>query len=301
MVEVKCNGLPADWVNAWLAAVGATVLDSRIQLHWTTDAIPLAVLSTVKRNPVEVLVDSWPTKNQLEDLPIAQFWRGSGPLERRVTVDQFVNRVRIARGHPASWALSSTMTDLCVDKSGLVAHAPFDPSGPGSIKWLHHRLAKLHREVPAEPDFIYASLLGTSRRIKNNGLGFDMTRIGSLSDKSEVFVDPVIECLAFFGLSILPLRGLGVDERLEARRPPLRLRERQKGWRRIKGSTIRRFAWPAWSQPLNSAGIDALLDTWKPEQKRSWSLLGIHAGWRSVSYRKRGSADTTRAHGAERI
>ena len=35
MARVTCPGLPASWINGWLAAVGATVLDSRIRLHWT--------------------------------------------------------------------------------------------------------------------------------------------------------------------------------------------------------------------------------------------------------------------------
>ena len=37
------SGLPAEWINGWLAAVGATVLDARIRLHWMTDGVPLAV------------------------------------------------------------------------------------------------------------------------------------------------------------------------------------------------------------------------------------------------------------------
>ena len=38
MARVRCPGLPASWVNGWLAAVGVTVLDSRIRLHWTADS-----------------------------------------------------------------------------------------------------------------------------------------------------------------------------------------------------------------------------------------------------------------------
>ena len=37
MGEMICPGLPGGWINAWLAAVGATVLDDRLTLRWTTD------------------------------------------------------------------------------------------------------------------------------------------------------------------------------------------------------------------------------------------------------------------------
>ena len=40
MTEMTCPGLPGGWINGWLAAVGATVLDDRVRLHWTTDGAP---------------------------------------------------------------------------------------------------------------------------------------------------------------------------------------------------------------------------------------------------------------------
>ena len=59
MTQVPCPGLPADWINGWLAAVGATVLDARIRLHWTTEGTPLAVLSAAEgrsgRGPCRVM------------------------------------------------------------------------------------------------------------------------------------------------------------------------------------------------------------------------------------------------------
>ena len=77
---------------------------------------------------------------------------------------------------------------------------------------------------------------------------------------------------------------------------------RQRGWRHtLESRDPRRFNWPAWHQPLDSAGIDALMDTWNPERKRAWPRVGIHAAWRSVRFQPRGSADTTRAFGAERL
>ena len=60
-----CPGLPASWVNAWLAGIGMTVLDRRIRLHWTAEDTPAAVLSSVELNPVEALVESWPNETFL--------------------------------------------------------------------------------------------------------------------------------------------------------------------------------------------------------------------------------------------
>ena len=299
-MTLTCPGMPAVWINGWLAAVGATVLDARLRLHWTTDGSPVAVLSAAEVDPVDALCASWPDAKLLSDLPIAERWRGSGEvLRRKVPVDAFVKRVQSARVHPYSWTLSSTMTDLCVDENGEVAHAPFDPAGPGPTKWLHHRLMKLHAQVEPSALRVRASLAGRAARVKDNGLGFDQTRLGSLSDATSMWVDPVLEELAFFGLAILPVRGRGADRRLDRYAD---VRERQRSWRATPGSRDpRRFNWPAWRQPLDSAGIDALLDAWNPVKRATWPRFGVHAGWRSVRFEPRGSADTTRAFGAERL
>ena len=300
MKQMTCPGLPVAWINGWLAAVGATVLDSRIRLHWTTEGTPVAVLSAADGgDPVEMLVQSWPDEALLSDLPIAENWKGAGKLQRRVTVDAFAQRARRARGHPYSWTLSSTMTDLCVDENGEVAHAPFDPAGPGTIKWLHHRLMKLHKKAELSPTRIRDSLAGQAGRMQNNGLGFDHARLGSLADSTLMWTDPVVEELAFFGLAILPVRGQGADRRLDR---SANVRERQRGWREARGNrSSRGFQWPAWYQPLDSAGIDALLDVWDPDGKKAWEQVGVHAAWQSVRFDPRGSADTTRAFGAERL
>ena len=298
MLRTTCPGLPADWLNGWLAAVGTTVLDSRVRLHWTADGNhPLAVLSAETVDPLAALVESWPDAGLLKDLPIAENWRDAVRLQRKVSVDAFAARARSARGHRHSWTLSSTLTDLCVDEHGEVAHAPFDPAGPGTIKWLHHRLMKVHSKVEPTAERIRDSLEGRAVRIEDNGLGFDQTRLGSQADDAPKWVDPVVETLAFFGLAVLPVRGNGVDRRLN---PRASTRETQKGWLRIpRERPGRRFVWPAWSQPLDSAGIDALMDVWKPERRSSWPSIGVQAGWRSVQLIPRGSMDATRAFGSE--
>ena len=124
MAEVICPGLPASWLNAWLAAVGTTVLDSRIRLRWTTDSTPRAVLCAEGVDPVEALAASWPDRDELADLPIAEHWKDTPPMPRKVSVGAFAARARAARGHRCSWTLSSTMTDLSVDDNREVAHAP---------------------------------------------------------------------------------------------------------------------------------------------------------------------------------
>ena len=298
--QVICVGLPATWVNGWLAAVGATVMDSRIRLRWTTDGTPVAVLSSAEGCPSELLAESWPTVEFVNDLSIAEHWRGTEPMRRKVSVDVFKERARLARSQANSWALSSTMTDLCVDRSGEVKHAPFDAVGPGTIKWLHHRFQKSHQSVSVNANRIMDSLLGRAERVQDNGLGFDQTRLGSSGDKTDKWTDPIIEQLAFFGLRVLPVRGQGTDERMAGVK---KARERQRGWIRERGSGGPfSFYWPAWTKhALNCDAIDALLDAWDPERPRTWEVFGIHGGWRIVRHQKKDRADRTTAFGSERL
>ena len=142
-------------------------------------------------------------------------------------------------------------------------------------------------------------LLGNAARVKGNGLGFDSTRVGSLADMSDKWIEPVVEVLAFFGLSIFPVRGPGVERRSGRHG---RSEERQRGWRRVpKTNGRRQFVWPAWQRPLDVTGVDALLDAWNPWHKRTWPRLRVHAAWRSVEYEARGKADPTRAIGSEML
>ena len=299
MNELVCPGLPGHWINGWLAAVGATVLDSGIRLHWSAES-NVAVLSTLDGDPLSALVASWPAGEDLIDLPITEHWHQAGVLKRKVDVETFRVRAQAARSHPQAWTLSSTMTDLSVDGNGEVAHAPFDPAGPGTTKWLHHRLMKVCRHIDdPTPDRILASLIGEVDRVQDNGLGFDQARLGTQSDKSDKWTDPVVEALAFFGLALLPMRGRGTDGRF--------VRTAvgdgwQRGWRRTAGAGMaRRFQWPAWGQPLDADGVDALLDVWTPDNKRRWPLLGVHAAWQTVAFQPLDPADPTRAYGTERL
>ena len=296
MNQLTCAGLPGRWINGWLAAVGATVLDARVRLHWTMDGAPLAVLSS-ESDPLAALVESWPDAALLCDLPITASWKGAGEVRRRVPVEAFAARTRAARGHPYAWTLSSTMTDLCVDERGEVAHAPFDPSVPRGVT-LHQRLMSVVEAVNPSAVHVRDSLSGRAVRVNANGLGFDLARLGSQADVTSNWIDPVVEVLAFFGLALLPVRGLGADRQLDRFAD---VRERQRGWRKPRESRDRRFHWPVWGQPLDSNGIDALLDAWNPENPHTWARVGVHAGWRVVPFKPGVSADPTRAFGAERL
>ena len=313
MTERICHGLPADWLNAWLAAVGATVLNDGIRLRWTTDTIPVAVLSADgDDDPVDVLAASWPDNDRLRAMPISYEWSGLNRMGRKVFVDVFAERARAARSSADSWTLSSTMTDLHVYKSGEVAHGPLDPPGPGPIKWLHHRLLKTLAHVDAPAAQMTATVEGRGSRVVDNGLGFDLTRVTTQADSSQKTVNPVVEALAFFGLALLPIRGDGIDQRTGRIRS--RTSVRQRGW---QSTPHRYFEWPAWRQSLDMAAIDALLDQWhrsrrtvrgghadvdRPAYDReAWNRLGVHAAWRTVGYESRSSADPTVGYGSERL
>lgn len=299
MTERICPGLSADWLNSWLASVGITALDPQIRLRWTEGPSPVAVLSAEgNADPIDVIVDAWPSLDRLYDMPLKADWRNSEQsVERKISVDSFRNRIQIpeARSHSDSWTLSSTVTDLVVDKEGNVGHGPLDPPGPGTIKWLHHRLVKTHGYVTVSNDRISASLDGYGERETDNGLGFDLTRITSQADKSHKTVDPVVEVLAFFGLVLFPVRGGGVDQRISG--SPSFVSPRQRGWE----ERSRVFRWPAWEQLLSLWGIDALLDVWLPNRPLTWAKVGVHAGWQTVGYKSRGSSDPTIGFGTQRL
>ena len=297
-----CPGLPADWINAWLAAVGATVLVPGLRLFWTTDALPVAVFEHKNKDPVAGLIKAWPSRERLDTMPLARNHPGCQlTIERQVPVQAFVERVRVTGQARDTWTLTSSMTDLAVE-NGKVTHGLFDPAGPGTIKWLHHRLVKTYSHVTDPTMRIPATLDGVAEPIADNGLGFDIARLRD----GKKFVDPVVETLAFFGLALFPVRGDGIDSRYQ--------QSRQRGWQ-IGGS--RGFKWPAWSQPLDRHGIDALLDTWhsswryrksrnsdKYEWKPNraiWKRLGVHAAWQSTRYTPASRSETNRGYGSRRL
>ena len=297
MMEMICRGLRADWLNGWLAAVGATVLAPTLRLRWTLDGSPRAVLSLEEAEPAELLAAAWPRSAALKDLPISRNWGDTPPVTRKVSVPAFAARVQALRSHPSSWTLSSTMTDLHVEATGEVAHAPFDAPAPRGFT-LHDRLVKVSGLVEPSVERLVESLQGTAARVQNNGLGFDIGRLASQADNTKPWVDPVLETLAFFGLALLPVRGAGTDQQTDK---SARSSARQRGWQGDRARTELRFHWPAWRPRLDSAAIDALLDIWNWNDRGRWASVGVHGGWRTVRFQRRGSSDVTRGFGSERV
>ncbi len=298
--NLECPGLPAYWINGWLAAVGATVLCPQLRLRWTRAGTPRAVLSMRDDAVDEAIAASWPTAAYLEELPIAKQWSGTPEVKmhREVLIDTFVQRVQAARSHPDSWTLSSTMTDLAVTLEGQVVHAPFDAPAPQGLT-LHERLLKTHGAIALPPtaERVRQSLQGLVARVRGNGLGFDQSRLASFADTGTKFVDPVVEVLAFFGLRLLPVRGPGREATRQ--NPP---RATPRNWSLpSSGPRTLRFQWPAWTQPLDWHAIDALLDVWNPSCPKSWPRYGVHAAWQTVRYEAKNRRNPTRAYGSERM
>lgn len=299
MATALARGWTADWVVAYLAAIGVTRLVPGAQLAWTEASSPVAVISTLEDRPVAAeIADAIPSAQDIEALSIARNYQGSVELPRTVSVAAFRDRARLARA-TMDGTLEATVTDLSSKPGEKTEHGPFDPSVPQGLT-LHQRLvsirAALPEEVPAE--IVEVSMAGRARRVKRNGLGFDVRRIdASIQADTDKWIDPVTELFAFFGVLMFPVRG----------KPPAF--SRQRGW---TGGALGRgaFSWPAWSVGLDWWGIDALLDRFyeagPPEKQRKWkrrtlALLGIHAAFGSVSYQPRGSADATRGIGSERL
>lgn len=295
MNRVECPGLPASWLNGWLAAIGAAVLDSRIRLGWTSGRKPVAILGAEETDPLSILAGSWPGKAALMDMPIADEREGMDRLGRHVSVNDFVARVRATRGHSYSWTLSSTMTDLQLDDEGKVEHAPLDPPAPRGVT-LFSRMLRVHAQVQPTAERVADSLAGRAPRVQGQGLGFDLSRLGSLADSTDPHVEPTVELLAFFGLALLPVRGPGTavaGKRLDRRSVA------QRGWRLESGQKVRHFVWPAWRELLDLPAIDSILDAWKPEPRESWPRFGVHAAWQTVEFQRRADLDPTRGFGAE--
>ncbi len=316
MTNVECPGLPASWLNAWLAAVGLLALEPRLRLSWTCEPEPIAVLSTPSgENPLELAVNAWPSSSRIDAMPIAEHVEGLDAMQRKVPLEVFQQRAEFCRQklHDDSWTLASTVTDLCVDtnndKIRTVRHARLDPKGPGTTKWLHHRLSKSHKLVTDPSLQVNSTLHGHAKRIKDNGLGFDATRISALADSAHSTVDPVIEVLAFFGLKLLPMRGEGIEVKNSWTRN--RFAARQRNWILDREQDSQLMTWPAWEQPLDLSGVDALLDLWadmirflvrgKRVSRTERSLIGIHAAWRTVAYKERGTSDTTVGFASARV
>lgn len=284
MSTLRAPGLRANWLNAWLAALGVTVLIDGARLRWTEDAVPIAVLAVPSADEVAVAVAAaLPGLDQLDTLAIAR-----PHLERRVTPAHYRMAAAIARQSRHDFSLTASVSDLApLDKDGMLSHGPFDPAVPkGETLWDRLRLCRRTLDESGRlEELVRASLEGRGQRFQTNGLGFDFTRISD-TDNSDKYVDPVIECLAFWGLAFFPIRGDGRSLR-------------SRGWQ-VSPSVL---AWPAWEPLLDRWAIDALLGlAFRVKEIKRWPdlALGIHKVYESVRYQPSGD-DRTAGFASRRV
>lgn len=275
MERFEARRLEASWINGWLAAIGVALLLPEVRLHWSDHPIPRAVFD-IPQPLLPALAQAFPTRDEVAALSSARTLPGiDSELPRKVTPAQFATRSNVAR-RTGDAGLSSTVTDLHAVENEGCDHSPFDPPAPKGLT-IWQRLASCRSAVEPTEAVMHTSLTGAGIRVKSNGLGFDHRRLFSASDPNgDKWVDPVIEVLAFCGLTMLPIRGDGV-------------RSYARGWTgrpTIAGS----FRWPIWEVPLNAPAIDALLDQY-------WSG-GWHprSAFETVPYHNRGASDVTRAY-----
>jgi hypothetical protein len=279
-----CPGLPGDWLNAWLAALGTLVRCPEIRLSWSDNPIPVALFTT-DSDPAEMIASALPHEGELQAMAIARESSAVAGqrLGRKVTFDAYAERAAFAREHDDS-TLAASVTDLIEDDEA--AHSPFDPPVPQGLT-LHDRLARCaHVLTDNAAERVRSTLAGTADRVGGNGLGFDYRRLPAAAEGGELRIDPVIEVLAFYGVTLFPARGDG--RRMHAR-----------GWSR-QATRRGAFTWPLWSDPMDRWAVDALLDRWYADPKDAYRY-GVVAYYRSVPYQPQGSADTRRAYSSERL
>lgn len=294
------TGLGAGWLNSWLASIGVLRLLPDARLRWEGRGSPKAVFSCDEGDLANAVARALPTAADLARLAIARHREGCSEFPRSVSPEVYRERAAASRAHPGDWSLAATVTDLVPDRE--IVHGPFDPPMPGR-KTLYDRVQACRESLPTEPTSlasrVASTLAGRGVRVQTNGLGFDVTRSSAGVDASaKVMVDPVIECLAFEGLQLFPMRGDGQ-----------RVGGLQRGFT-SRASRRSAFRWPAWRQLLDIWGVDSLLDQvaarlpregiMKPGVRAHVQRLGVTALYGSVYQRPQG-ADRYRAYGAERL
>jgi hypothetical protein len=285
-VRHEAPGLPADWLNGWLAAIGVTVLVPGARLCWTDDGVPSAVFETAR--PVDLpktVADALPTSETLTRSAIARrLPETEHDFSRNVTLTAFRERAAIER-RAGQGILAASVSDLTADlKPDNLEHGAFDPPAPrGETLWSRATACAQALAAADIAQRVRDTLSGSGRRETLNGLGFDARRFPvGMHAARDVYADPVVELLAFAALPLFPTRG---DGRLV----------RQRRW---TDSSTRRgaFQWIAWRPALDRFAIDALLDL----PPRDLGRLTL-AKYRVIPYQPAARADTTRAYFAERV
>lgn len=282
LVPHDAPGLPANWLNGWLAAIGVTVLLPHVKLSWTEDVVPHAVFwSPAQMDLPTAIASALPSISDLDRSAISRHHpEATAEFGRNVYLPTYVERVVIER-RQHGFLLTATVTDLKGDETASeLEHSPFDPPAPRG-ETLYSRARACRAAIP-EPvgAAVSSTLLGEADRVPTNGLGFDARRLPSGlwagGRGGNVHVDPCAELLVLSALRLFPVRGDGSHVRA-------------RGWTG-PGSVPGAFVWTAWTEPLDVYAIDAILDA-PPGGPR----------WRTVPYVSKGSGDVTRAYFSEPV
>jgi hypothetical protein len=284
------SGLSADWLNGWLAAVGATVLVPGLQLSWTRDDPPHAVFTPddPRSDVAATIAHHVPSVERMEE------WVAAG-LPQKLSMGEFREAAAQAR-RSQDWSLGLLTTDATTEaaEGKPLATGPFNVGAPRG-ETLYTRLRACRnklRDGDELAEAVAATLRGQGRRHPVNGLGFDYRRFpASVPSEGEKQVDPVVEVLCYFGLVLHPVYAS--NDRLT-----------QRGWRGA-ASRLRTFCWPAWTEPLDRWAIDALLDHVYRDVARpgrddahlpvSWKLRSVSGLFGTVPYRQQGQSKVTNA------
>lgn len=278
-------GLPADWLNGWLAAIGITVLLPDVRLGWTHDPVPRAVLVT-NASDLEALAhhmhDALPAVDGLAAWSIARDHPTCAEMSRNFGLDVWRERCRVERRRD-EWLLAGTVTDLVeLGPRDDLPHGAFDVPMPRGVT-LHERIVRC-RESIESPDHVLDSLIGRPARRSGNGLAFDVRRLDAGVERGGgVAVDPVIELLIAHALALFPT---GRTERGDL--------ARSRGWR-DRPTRTGGFRWSTWTDALDRWAIDALLDRWHSSGTGHGMPL-----FETVPYRPMTSSDVTRGYGSRR-
>lgn len=280
----EATGYRADWLNAWLAAIGVTVAVDGVRLSWSEDPVPHARFEFAGDELHTIVYQQLPTSDDLAMLPIARHLDGHAEFPRVVTLDAYRNRVKEERAADEP-SLALSVTDLIAGRAtggseDNLPHSAFDVSVPKGITLWQRVIAC--REAITGPDMVARSLNGPAPRVKNNGLGFDVSRIPSRSDGGDNYVDPVLELLAYLGLTLFPTRGNG---RVATTR----------GWRDTP-TRHGAFRWATWQRPRDRWAIDAWLDRYHADRQPD-----LRSVYRTVPYRPASARDRTCGYASELV
>jgi hypothetical protein len=285
----EAPGLPADWLNGWLAAIGATVLVPELRLAWTEEPVPIAVFETATNFDLAARIAGvLPTEESLTASTIARSVPASNDeFRRNITLSAFTERAHLERSNKTC-ELAASASDLRADADLTnLDHGAFDPPAPrGETLWSRALACARALESDADrPARVLDSLNGDASREQLNGLGFDARRLpvgfhasGAIA---KVHADPVIELLCYAALALFPTRGDGRNIR-------------QRGWR-TRATQRGSFQWTAWRPFLDRWATDAFMDL--PIAKNP----AIIALYQVVPYQPAGAPDRTHAYFAERV